>query len=113
MVFHYINELITNLFLNVLTVAFPPLLSEVLVFGFLTFPRPYWERVKYSVPLSAQNCKMNGNTECCIIDIRIQKDHLTSLIIQLISVKDFDTSLSLLLNEVGKDPSALKINNVL
>jgi len=64
--------------------------------------------VKYCAPLRAQNCKMNFNTECCIIDIRIQNDILTALFTQVISVKTFDTPLSLVLNEVGKDPSTLK-----
>jgi hypothetical protein len=38
MVFSYISGLTANLFWNVLIVAVLPLLSEVHVFGFLTFP---------------------------------------------------------------------------
>jgi len=78
------------------------------VFGFLIFPRPYWESVKHCATLRVQNCKMNCDTECCIIDIRIQKDVLTVLFIQVISVNVFDIFLSLLLNEVGEDPSTLE-----
>jgi hypothetical protein len=74
------------------------------VFGYLTFPRPYWERLKHCAVSNAQNCEMNGNTKCCISDIRIQKDVLTVLFVQVISANAFDIFLSLLLNEVGKDP---------
>ena len=74
--------------------------------GFLTFLRPYWERVKY-------NCKMNCKTEFCIIDVRIQKDVSVALFTEAISVCVSDIFLCLLLNEVGKDQSTLEKNNIL
>jgi hypothetical protein len=106
--FTYINGQTTNMLLNALIVAFSTLLPEVHLCSFLTLPGPYWEKMKHCASLRAPNCKMNYKTECCIIDIRLQKDVLTSLFAQAILVNNFVIFLSLLVDETGKDPSEVK-----